>query len=187
MSKKKFLIAVAIPLLILLGLSIKPVLTLMLGEEILLETRPVDPRDIFRGDYVRLDYKIEEVPLNKFPEKLLKLSEAMKDNRQILKNIKKTSIYGVLKKEKERWVLDYISLEKPSNKIYIKGRLPSYYVFVYRAKDELRPIHVDFGLDKYFVQENTGERLEKAARKGEILAKVKVLDGYAILTDIEVK
>jgi uncharacterized membrane-anchored protein len=29
-------------------------------EEVLLQTRPVDPRDIFRGDYVTLSYDISD-------------------------------------------------------------------------------------------------------------------------------
>ncbi len=32
----------------------------------LLETRPVDPRDLLRGDYLTLNYKISDVPLDLF-------------------------------------------------------------------------------------------------------------------------
>src|ERR1019366_3838972 len=31
------------------------------GKVVLLETRPVDPRDLLRGDYVTLNYKISDV------------------------------------------------------------------------------------------------------------------------------
>ena len=33
------------------------------GREILLEVRPVDPRDLLRGDYVRVGYNISSVPV----------------------------------------------------------------------------------------------------------------------------
>ena len=36
------------------------------GKVILLETQPVDPRDLLRGDFVRLNYKISSVPREKF-------------------------------------------------------------------------------------------------------------------------
>ena len=36
------------------------------GTLVLLETRPVDPRDLLRGDYVILNYKISDVPLALF-------------------------------------------------------------------------------------------------------------------------
>ena len=39
--------------------------TLKTGREIILETVPVDPRDLFRGDYVILSYGISTVSLNK--------------------------------------------------------------------------------------------------------------------------
>ena len=36
------------------------------GKVILLETRPVDPRDLLRGDYLMLNYKISDVPAKLF-------------------------------------------------------------------------------------------------------------------------
>src|ERR1039458_9311882 len=36
------------------------------GKVVLLETRPVDPRDLLRGDYVTLNYKICDVALRLF-------------------------------------------------------------------------------------------------------------------------
>src|SRR5664279_878350 len=36
------------------------------GKAILLETRPVDPRDMLSGDYLMLRYKISDVPTNLF-------------------------------------------------------------------------------------------------------------------------
>jgi uncharacterized membrane-anchored protein len=39
------------------------------GKTILLETRRVDPRDLLRGDYLILNYKISDVPGNLFPRR----------------------------------------------------------------------------------------------------------------------
>ncbi|SPE59973.1 exported hypothetical protein [Verrucomicrobia bacterium] len=36
------------------------------GKVILLETRPVDPRDLLRGDYLMLSYKVSDVPTRLF-------------------------------------------------------------------------------------------------------------------------
>jgi uncharacterized membrane-anchored protein len=44
--------------------------------------------------------------------------------------------------------------------------------------------YIKYSMDKYFVEDNTGAAWEKASKNGEILAKVKVKNGYAILTDI---
>lgn len=36
------------------------------GREVLLKIEPVDPRDLLRGDYVRLGYEIGRIPVEKF-------------------------------------------------------------------------------------------------------------------------
>ena len=33
------------------------------GQEVLLKVEPIDPRDLLRGDYVRLGYEIRNVPV----------------------------------------------------------------------------------------------------------------------------
>ena len=41
-----------------LAMMVRPLMTLTTGETILLRVVPVDPRDLFRGDYVILSYEI---------------------------------------------------------------------------------------------------------------------------------
>ncbi|SMB91040.1 Uncharacterized membrane-anchored protein [Desulfonispora thiosulfatigenes DSM 11270] len=194
-NKKTFIIAILIPALFLISLTIKPLTTIMLGDEILLETRPFDPRDVFRGDYVNLGYEIEEIPIEKFPVALQ--NKEFTDTRQVKKATNNGTIYGVLKIKNSKADIAYISLERPSDKPYIKGKIVNYYQFIHyddkipEIEKELiteqgpEPIYINFGLDKYFVAENTGEELEKRAREGKVLAKVKLLNGYGILTDIK--
>ena len=45
--------------------------------------------------------------------------------------------------------------------------------------------NVDFGLDPYYVPENTGEGLEDLSAKGQLVAHLKVNNGYGILKDIQ--
>ena len=49
---------------------------------------------------------------------------------------------------------------------------------------ETRGIKVGYTLDKYYVPENTGMALEEASRKGEMVAKVKVYNGYSLLKEV---
>jgi len=56
-----FLLIIAFQILILLGLIGFKEATLVTGKEVVLQTAPVDPRDIFRGDYVALSYRISTV------------------------------------------------------------------------------------------------------------------------------
>ena len=49
---------VALQLVFILGLVAYKEVTLRFGTEVMLQTVPVDPRDLFRGDYVTLRYGI---------------------------------------------------------------------------------------------------------------------------------
>lgn len=58
----KVMALVAIQLVLVAGLFGVRGFTVLTGEEIILETEPVDPRDIFRGDYATLSYAISTLP-----------------------------------------------------------------------------------------------------------------------------
>lgn len=196
-NKKTFLISILIPALFLIALTVKPLATIVVGQEILLDTKAFDPRDVFRGDYISLSYEIEEITLDKFPVEFQ--NKEFADIKQVKKATNNGIVYGVLKIQNKQAEMAYITFEPPTDKTYIKGKLDNLYQFVRyqdinvdpKKQDELtaeeksRLFYVDFGLDKYFVPENTGQELEKKAREGEIIAKIKLLKGYGILTDIE--
>lgn len=61
---KYLILACLVPVVILLGMTVTPLYTLYNGDEITLQTVPVDPSDVFRGDYVALQYEAEQVPID---------------------------------------------------------------------------------------------------------------------------
>jgi len=61
----QFIAIVLIQALLLAGMIAYKQYWLARGERILLRTVPVDPRDIFRGDYVQLRYEITNLDLDK--------------------------------------------------------------------------------------------------------------------------
>ena len=159
-----FIIAVAIPLLILLAMTVKPLLTMTYGQEILLETKAVEPTDLFRGDYVEVSFKISDIPLanvNLPAEKFL--------DKQL---------YVSLKPKGQYYEVENVMLEKPKEGIYLKARMQYY--------DNIA-LHLDYSLDKYFVKQGTGLELERASAKGALVGQVKVYDGYGILVGIKPK
>ena len=62
---KKLAIVVAIQALILLSIIGFKQYTIWTGDTVLLKTIPVDPRDLLRGDFVRIQYDISTVDLDK--------------------------------------------------------------------------------------------------------------------------
>lgn len=172
---KQLLLACLVPVVILLGMCFTPFYTLMTGKEIILQTRPIDPTDLFRGDYVTLSYDAEEVPKELVEEEVI---NEMRDGRGGIK------VYVTLKKKNGIDTPVKVSLVKPqSGVVYLKGTLD----YIGDNRDQNEVAFIQYSLDKYFVEDNTGMDWEASSAKGEILAKAKVKNGYAILTGIEKK
>jgi uncharacterized membrane-anchored protein len=177
---KKYVIAVILPLIILISMTINPLITYYRGQEITIETRPYDPRDVFRGDHVVLNYKINEIDINKVP---VEFKQEVDYNK-----LRGKKLYTVLKKSGNYYEVDYATFEKPKDKLYLNCKY-EYSVWDDEFKSEtsipkIKAITVSYNLDKYFVPENTGKELEELSAKGYLTAKVKVWNGYAYLVDI---
>ena len=66
MKLKLFILVLVLQTAWILGTTFVQERGLASGTVVLLETRPVDPRDLLRGDYITLSYKISDVPLSAF-------------------------------------------------------------------------------------------------------------------------
>lgn len=123
---------------------------LNMGREVLLETQPVDPTDLVRGEYVKLNYAITEIPS----------SRRYFENGEI--------VYVKLQKDREN-IAHYseITTKKPDG-LYIKGK-------TYRCQTANNGFKngacVKYGIESYFVKEGTALEIEKKLSKGG-LAKV---------------
>ena len=162
-QKKTFFLAVAIPVLILLAMTIKPEVTVLFGQEILLETKAVDPTDLFRGDYVSVNFAISEIPKSKVTIPLDKTS--------------KKTLYVSLKPEGKFYGVDQVSATRPKQGVYLMGKIQNPYTPV-------DTVQIDYSLDKYFVKQGSGEKLQKASSHGGLIGTVKLLGGYGVLTGL---
>lgn len=180
-NKRPFWIAVLIPVVVLAAMTVLPLATILWGEEIVLETRPVDPRDLFRGDYVMLAYTIDEVPLAKLPpelqRRLLQQYYYHSEHKESRRNL-----YVVLRRNGPYHEVDHVSLTRPKNAVYLTARLRYFH-----SIDEQSTAFLDYGLDRFFVPENTGLELERASQQGALAATVKVFRGYGVLRNLELK
>lgn len=174
MSKraKQIMIACSVPVIILLGMCIQPLYTLLNGEEVILQTRPFDPTDPFRGDYVNLFYEAEQVPVELVDHA---------DLKKIKDGLRQTTVYVLLGKKNGIHTPVNMTLEKPGKGIFLKGKVNG--IGLDGSQKEV--VFIQYSLDKYFVEDNTGTDWERASAEGDLLAKVKVSPGgYAYLTDI---
>ncbi len=106
----KFIFFVLLQVVLLLGIIAYRQYWVATGEKILLRTAPVDPRDIFRGDYVNLGYDISRLDLEG-----LGIKESFKPGERI---------YVILEKNPDGvFNAKSISRTLPAKKKFIQGRV----------------------------------------------------------------
>lgn len=128
----KFIVFVLLQALLLIGIIAYRDHWVSTGERIILKTVPVDPRDIFRGDYVRLDYEITNLDLDK-----LSFKEKFSVNEKIFVKL--------LKSDDSTYRPVSVSKEIPSEGTFIQGRVRYYMPVALRweisLKDDTGNIH----------------------------------------------
>lgn len=155
-------------------MTIKPTMANLFGEDILLKTEAYSPKDVFRGDYVTLRYEISNIDISLFEEDI---REHINKDYDYLGNKK---LYVILKKEGTYHVVKNVSLNKPTEDLYLIAE----YDYKIKEDGDLVSIRLDYLLDKFFVPENTGGDLEEKIREGNASARIRVYNGYALLKEI---
>lgn len=136
-----FILVVTLQIVFLVAMIGMKWSTLAYGTKILLKTQPVDPRDLFRGDYVILNYEISSLDL-----KLI--STAGK------KEFKSgDTVYVSLEKKDKYWTARTVTANKP-DQLAIKGTVQYY-------DDYGKILTVNYGIDSYYVPEHQGLELER--------------------------
>ncbi|WP_292387798.1 GDYXXLXY domain-containing protein [Methanosarcina sp. UBA5] len=166
MKQKKILyITVVFWLLIFSGFIAYKEYTLRTGTEVMLKTLPVDPRDLFRGDYVTLNYEISTLDM----EKLQAEDSYFYNEEPVYLALELKNGYGVPKK---------IYATPPKDELYIKGKIND---IIYGENEEvtIQELRVNYGIENYFVPEGRGMEIEEVGQKGikEVDAKV-IIDKY---------
>jgi uncharacterized membrane-anchored protein len=113
------------------------------GKVILLETARVDPRDLLRGDYLILNYKISDVPTNLFsPPVKMDLSA---DTKIYVALAPATNqFYVVVKASTNAFV-------PAADEVLLSGKSAGL-----RWNAATNSIHIEYGLERFYVAEGTG-------------------------------
>ena len=146
------------------------------GREIVAEVIPVDPRDLFRGDYVILGYAFGrgQVPVPEGTGQGDKLYVTMKETAP------------------EQWEVVSATSSYPQSldpsQVVLKGIVD----YVYQAPGEPPKASLRYGIESYFVPEGTGRDLEAKVRdkkisavlavggSGDVAIKALVVDGQRV-------
>jgi uncharacterized membrane-anchored protein len=164
-AARKLLLSLAIVALaqtgVLAAMVIDRVHLLKTGREITLPIIPVDPRDLFRGEYVRLGYDIGRVPVG------------LLDGPQPGRN---EAFYVQIDRLPDGgWTPSKVSRAMPksssADRIVLKGQARHGWP---TASSDNRTVAVRYGIESYFVPEGQGPRLEALARDKKMAALVAV-------------
>ena len=160
---RKTAIAVLVQLTIMILVLVPPLMVRATGSTVYLETEKMDPRALFRGDFVILGYKI---------------AQGILDKEQVKSLPRSTPVYVTVTTERPgRFVA--MGFDKPDlqeDQACLIGRIRGF------------GGAVDFPqIAQYFVPEGTGRALE-SARGDDLLAKVAVAGNCkAVLVGLEAR
>jgi uncharacterized membrane-anchored protein len=154
---------------ILVAMIALRVLPLLTGQTVLVKVQPVDPRDLFRGDYVILSYDFSRVS----PEGI----EGLAPTDRYSRKWEGRTVYVPLVPDSDRVHLrgGKATVVKPATGPFLRGEMQRYG-------------SVQFGIESYYVQEGTGRGYEQAIRNRQLSAELAVTSsGQAALRGLRIE
>jgi len=146
--RKSFLILMAVWFALIFSYCAYKEYVLYYGNTAFLEVVPVDPRDLFRGDYVILDYKISRIE-----NEMLSVGDI---------------VYVFLVKDGDFHTAERVSFARPKSGLFIKGIV---------SENNGKNFTIIYGIENYFVPEGKGLELENA-RDSETLSVAVKINSY---------
>lgn len=161
-------VAFVIQVALLILLIVPRAMVLAGGTEIRLAVIPVDPRDLFRGDYVALAYALSS----------LRADDLDGDNEFAGGE----AVYVALRKEGEIWLPAAMTRAKPSDgAVFLKGEIEA------GACGRPCTYRVAYGIEKFFVPEGEGRALERLRNDQKVTVDIAVgAGGEALLKRLRV-
>lgn len=142
-------LAIALQLGVLIWIAAQREWIMARAPSVWLRTMPVDPRDLFRGDFVALDYEIAH------------LSSVERESLGNAFSSKRQQVFGRLDADSRGVAeLGAIQVEPFANALQIRGRVGTAINADWRWRAEVK-----FGIEKLFVEQGAGLALEE--RRGQ--------------------
>jgi uncharacterized membrane-anchored protein len=115
------------------------------GRTVYFRTAPVDPRDVMRGDYVRLNYPMSAVSRDQ-------CRGSLQDSTNFAAIKRDQRVYTSLREDADGLVhLTSLGADRPRDGMYIRGRTTSSSPF---------DVQVRYGLEAWFLEQGSGKKME---------------------------
>ena len=160
-EKGVLLVGIGFQLVVLLGMTALRAHALWRGDVYYVRVQPVDPRDLFRGDYVILGYAFSRLPTELWG------NPQTQDGRNIYVEL-------VPEGDGRHSRAGRYSFVPPQHGTYLRGKI-------------VGSGRIEYGIESFYVQEGQGRRYEQAVRSGQLTAEIAVApDGQAVLRNLHV-
>jgi uncharacterized membrane-anchored protein len=128
------------------------------GSEVTLQTRPVDPRDFLRGDYVVLDYEISFLPAGE-----LKDTPSQGRGTPVFVKLarKDGGVYGAVSVHSE-------PVPVADGEVLIRGRVASGATCGANRRAFCDRLRITYGIERYFVPQDEGKEIERSRNQGKV-------------------
>ncbi len=163
-ANKRFLVigltlTISAQMLVLATEYLSSVWPLWYGTPVMLKTAPIDPRSLFRGNYVRLNYDISSI------------------NKTLAKDDFKPGEVGyvTLKEEEGVFIATGLHREKPDSGVYIRGRI----------KGERNGYLLKYGIEAYFMPKEKALKAERSVRQGATAQIYLLSSGKAAIAKLQ--
>lgn len=169
------IVIILIQSLLLIAMIINRQMVLLSENLVVLETRPIDPRSLFRGDYVRLNYEINNLQLDELSgDRVFKTND---------------TVYVMLEQHGDYWEARAIYLEKQQpkdNQSMIQGVVRQvvkrYWDNGNKTLTGITSLEVSYGIENYFVPEGEGLKLERPKQGDKVTLRIALdKDGHAAI------
>ena len=139
------------------------------GRQVTLDVRPVDPRSLFRGDYVILSYDMSRLPLSMFPSHpkmdqrvMVRLAADANAGVGVWKAVGVTSALPDRIAEGEVVLAGHVRYAPPQLRTSP------------RAADTEQMVLMTYGIESFFVPEGTGRPIELQIGPGKVKVELAV-------------
>lgn len=150
MSRRWLVLAVAAQLLVLAWMAGEREWIYRTGQLVYLRTAPIDPRDLFRGDYVRLQYEINSVRREHVDPAMAAPAEERRRHEVVYTRLQPAG--------EGLYEAAGTSLAKPAEGLFLRGRTEDGWRMGWRGGGHFL---VKYGIEQLFVEQGAGLAIEK--------------------------
>jgi uncharacterized membrane-anchored protein len=169
MTALRILLVLALQTVALGGMIVQRQILLHSPQVVTLKVVPIDPKDMFRGDYVTLNYGISLLELSKLRADRVSAGKSSVGLWQEGGVTEGDTVYVTIVQKNGVWTPVALGRERviavPGG-IVLQGKVvPSW---------QSGFVRVDYGIESYFVPQGTGRQIEEEAQKGDLSADIAV-------------